>query len=142
MSLFAWEGRTAIYGGVKIACQNYLDASCYLQALWQRFWQLDPVRHEIVCDPENVSISSFTAFFLSSICWFFLLELKSALSHPVVSLTAVNLTPEPQRSSSTQNCESFQRLLNHIDILISKADASPFQHHRMFLQIRQLDVLA
>ena len=94
MSLFSREWRVAVDGRVKTSCEYVLDESCCNDMARLYVGQLDPVIKEAAADPVNILIASLSTKLLLRVPRFLLALVKLTLYHDVVSLDAVELSPE------------------------------------------------
>ena len=63
MSFLSREWRVAFNGCVKVSSAHVLDESGHLNVCWGNVWQLDPVFEEVVVDPVDQLVDSFTSLF-------------------------------------------------------------------------------
>lgn len=135
MSFFAWERWTAIDCCIEVSCENMLQQPRNHYLLRCDVRKLNPIVQKRVSDPEHRFIDTLSSNFLLRVRRFFFREWQLTLSNPVVLLSSINLTEEPNRRGTACQSKFFERFLNQVDGVISKVDSGPVEHLCLLHQV-------
>lgn len=136
---FSGERRTTVNLRIQIAWKWVLYFSRNHQSFRTGLWELNPVGKQVVGDPVHMSICSFASLLLTWIWWSLFLEIKSALSNPVIFLSSIDLSKESKWWCSTHDRQSLQWLLKQESVVFSEIDSSPFQHGCLACKVRNVE---
>jgi len=100
VALLAGERRVRVDFSIEITSKNVLDKSGALDVLGLAVWQLNPVVEQVVGDPVNKGVDTFTALLNRGVRAALLLLAQGTRSQPIVLLSAVHLTREANRLST------------------------------------------
>ena len=100
VSLLSWERRRGVERSVQISSHQVLDRLGGDHVSWVGVWKLDPVFKDAVGDPIDLLVDAKPSRLDLSRNFSLFIVLQLSLQDPVVTLSAVDFTPEPQLSGS------------------------------------------
>ncbi len=101
MSFLAREGRVAVNESIEVTGANMLDLSNSLDLLRGSVWQLDPILKEVVINPVDELVDTFTAALMRPVRPLLFSGIEDTLNNPVISLDTKDLAPESETRGST-----------------------------------------
>jgi hypothetical protein len=135
VSFLAREGRVAINGSIEVPGANMLDLSDSLDLLRGGVWQLDPIFKEVVINPIDELVDTFTAALMRPVRPLLFGGIEDTLNNPVISLDTKDFAPESETRGSTQNSQSLECFLELVSLFLTEGDASPFENACLILNV-------
>lgn len=140
VSLLTRELGVSLNFGAQVSGEDVLDLHGGGDVLRLALGKLNPVVKEVIGDPVNELVET-SATLLNIGSKDFSLISEASTDHPVVSLSSINFSEEPDLVSATHDAETLDGVLELVSVLFSETNVSPLEHLSLLSEVGKADLL-
>lgn len=140
VSLLTRELGVSLNFSAQVSSKNVLDLHGGGNVLRFAIGKLNPVVKEVISYPVNELVDTSATLFNLGGEDFSLIS-KASTDHPVVSLSSVNFSEEPDLVSATHDAEALDGVLELVSVLFSETNVSPLEHLSLLSEVGKANLL-